>query len=240
MVDGRGCEGCDEKIVATSPQWCQIHSQRKILLSLVPWCLMRCLLAAAIVATLILPAIGHAQESQSSKPGDRLILSAGLGRIDCRCGITGGELRAEYSVTPPEHVVGLRVHLGTFWTPTQNYSRPSIQYGEGSTFEGVGQTALVDLGVTGSITPWPRGRVSPYAVAGVAVFQTWRQGSGYYRRSDGSVAEFVPPGSGTRGDIRAIVGAGLRVRAGGRLLQVEARELRGSFSAFSLGTTLHF
>jgi hypothetical protein len=201
---------------------------------------MRCLLPVTFVATLILPAVGHAQESHSSKPGDRLILSAGLGWTACRCQFTGGQVRAEYSLTPLERVVGLRVHLGTFWTPTQSYSRPSIQYGEGSTFEGVGQTALVDLGVTGSITPWPRGRVSPYAVAGVAVFQTWRQGSGYYRRSDGSVADFVPPGSGTRGDIRAIVGAGLRVRVGGRLLQLEARELRGSFSAFSLGTTLHF
>src|SRR2546423_3745128 len=180
---------------------------------------MRCLLPVTFVATLILPAVGHAQESHSSKPGDRLILSAGLGWTACRCQFTGGQLRAEYSLTPLERVVGLPVHLGTFWTPTQSYSRPSILYGEGSSFEGVGQTALVDLGVTGSITPWPRGRVSPYAVAGVAVFQTWRQGSGYYRRSDGSVVEFVPPGSGTRGDIRAARGPGaarliLRVQLG--------------------------
>ena len=173
-------------------------------------------------------------------PGERLFLSAGLGWTACHCRFTGGQLRAEYSLTPIERVVGLRVHLGTFWTPTQSYSRPSILYGEGSSFEGVGQTALVDLGVTGSITPWPRGRVSPYAVAGVAVLQTWRQGSGYYRHGDGSVAEFVPPGSGTHGDIRAIVGAGLRVRVGGRLLQLEARELRGSLSVVSLGTALHF
>src|SRR5437773_265402 len=104
---------------------------------------MRCLLAVTFVATLILPAVGHAQEPQPSKPDDRLILSAGLGRIDCR-------------------------------------------------------------------------------------------------RGDGSVAEFVPPGSGTHGDIRAIVGAGLRVRVGGRLLQLEARELRGSLSVVSLGTAPHF
>ena len=198
------------------------------------------LLAAAVVATLVLPVVGHAQEPQSSKSGNRLILSAGVGWSGSCCQFTGGQVRAEYSLTPVERVVGLRVHLGTFWTPTQSYSVPSFLYGEGSTFEGVGQAAIVDLGVTGSITPWPRGRVSPYVVAGVAVFQTWRQGSGYYRRGDGSVAEFVPPGSGTHGDIRAIVGAGLRVRVGGRLLQLEARELRGSLSAFSLGTALHF
>src|SRR5207247_6342489 len=122
------------------------------------------------------------------KPDDRLILSAGLGRIDCRCGITGGQLRAEYSLTPFERVVGLRVHLGTFWTPTQSYSRPSILYGEGSSFEGVGQTALLDLGVTGSITPWPRGRVWCYVLTGVGVFQNWNYGSGYYRRADGTPA----------------------------------------------------
>src|SRR6266513_391693 len=161
------------------------------------------LLAAVVGATLVLPVVGHAQEPQSSKSGNRLILSAGLGWSGSCCQFTGGQVRAEYSLTPLERVVGLRVHLGTFWTPTQSFSRPSILYGDGSSFEGVGQTALVDLGFTGSITPWPRGRVSPYAVAGVAVFQTWRQGSGYYRRGDGSVTEFVPPGSGTHGDIRA-------------------------------------
>ena len=132
------------------------------------------------------------------------------------------------------------MHLGTFWTPTQSYSRPSIQYGEGSTFEEVGQTRLVDLGVTGSITPWPRGRVSPYAVAGVAALQTWSSGSGYYRRANGTVGSIMPPNFGTHGDIRAIVGAGLRVRVGGRLVQLEARELRGSLSAITPGTTLHF
>jgi len=201
---------------------------------------MRCLLAAAIVSTLILPVVGRAQESQPSTRGDRLFLSAGLGRIDCRCGITGGQLRAEYSLTPLERIVGLRVHLGAFWTPTQSYSVPSFLYGEGSTFEGVGQAARLDLGVTGSITPWPRGRVSPYVVAGVAALQNWNYGSGYYRRVDGTSAYSMPPRSVTRGDLSLVVGAGLRVRVGGRVLQLEARELRGSFSAFTLGTALHF
>jgi hypothetical protein len=201
---------------------------------------MRCLLAAAFVATLILPAVGRAQDPPSSNPGDRLILSVGPGWTACRCQFIGGQLRAEYSLTPLERVVGLRVHLGAFWTPTQSYSVPSILYGEGSTFEGVGQATLLDLGVTGSITPWPRGRVSPYVVAGVAALQNWKYGSGYYRRADGTPAFAMPPRSGTRGDVGVVVGAGLRVRVGGRLLQLEARELGGSLSAFSLGTALHF
>jgi len=201
---------------------------------------MRCLLAAASVATLILPAVARAQEPQPSKLGDRLILSAGLGWTPCHCQFTGGQLRAEYSLTPLERVVGLRVHLGAFWTPTQSYSVPSILYGEGSTFEGVGQATLLDLGVTGSITPWPRGRVSPYVVAGVAALQNWNYGSGYYRRADGTPAFSMPPSSRTRGDLGLVVGAGLRVRVGGRLLQFELRQLTGRLSTLGLGTVLHF
>jgi len=201
---------------------------------------MRCLLPVTFVATLIVPAVGHAQEPQPSKPGDRLILSAGLGWTACRCQFTGGQLRAEYSLTPVERVIGLRVHLGTFWTPTQCYSRPSILYGDGSSFEGVGQTALLDLGVTGSITPWPRGRVSPYVLAGVAAYQNWNYGSGYYRRADGTPAATIPPVSRTRGDFGLVVGAGLRARVGGRLVQLELRQLGHRLSTLGLGTTLHF
>ena len=106
--------------------------------------------------------------------------------------------------------------------------------------EGTGRSTTLDFGVTGSITPWPRGRVSPYIVAGLAALQAWTQGSGYYRNADGSpMAWFMAPGFGGH-NIRAIVGAGLRVRVSGRLVQLEARELRGSLSAVSLGTALRF
>ena len=200
---------------------------------------MRYLLAAAFVATLILPAVGRAQEPQSSTR-DRLFVSAGLGWSVCHCQFHGAQLRAEYSLTPAERVVGLRLDLGAFWTPAQRYSFPSILYGDGSSFEGVGQSTVLNLGVTSLITPWTRRRVSPYVVAGVAALQTWSSGSGYYRRANGTVGAIMAPNFGTHGDIRAIVGAGLRVRVGGRLLQLEARELRGSLSVVSLGTTLHF
>src|SRR5439155_26269147 len=77
---------------------------------------------------------------------------------------------------------------------------------------GSGTIQVLNLGVTSVITPWPRGRVSPYVVAGVAALQTWSSGSGYYRRANGTVGSIMPPNFGTHGDIRAIVGAGLRVR----------------------------
>jgi hypothetical protein len=196
-------------------------------------------LRCAFVATLILPAVGRAQEPQSSTR-DRLFVSAGLGWSVCHCQFHGAQLRAEYSLTPAERVVGLRMDLGAFWTPAQRYSFPSALYDQGATTEGVGQSTVLNLGVTSVITPWPRGRVSPYVVAGVAALQTWSSGSGYYRRANGTVGSIMPPNFGTHGDIRAIVGAGLRVRVGGRLVQLEARELRGSLSAITLGTTLHF
>ncbi len=136
-------------------------------------------------------------------------------------------------------MVGLRVQLGTFWAPTQRYSFPAL-FPYASFVEGVGRSTVLDFGVTGSITPWPRGLVSPYVVAGLAALQTWTHGSGYYRSADGTAAAWcMAPGFGGH-NIRAIVGAGLRVRVSGRLLQFEARELRGSLSAVSLGTALHF
>jgi hypothetical protein len=200
---------------------------------------MRCLVSAAFVSTLILPAIARAQEPQFSKPGDRLFLSAGPGRT-FGGQLTGLHVRAEYSLSPLERVVGARLHLGVFWTPTQGYSSPSALYGEGSTFEGFGQSAHLDLGITGSVTPWPRARVSPYVVVGVAALQQWRYGSGYYRRADGTMAASFPPRMIARGGFTAVVAAGLRLRVGGHLWLVEARQLPGVQSTFSLGTALRF
>lgn len=201
---------------------------------------MRWLASAVFAFTLILPADGHAQESQPSKRGDRLFLSAGPGTTFGPAGLTGLHFRADYHLIPLERVAGLRVHLGAFWTPTQSYSVPSILYGDGSTFEGTAQAAHLDFGVTGSVTPWPRGRVSPYIIAGVAALQRWSYGSGYHLRPDGTLGTYDPPRGGTRGGVALVVGAGLRVRAGGRLLQFEVRQLPGIQSTFGVGTALHF
>ena len=198
---------------------------------------MRPLASAVFVSTLIFHSVGYAQESQPVKRDDRLFLSAGLGSSLV---FTGLHLGAEYQLTPVERALGVRAHLGAFWTPTKMYSRPSALYGPGSSFEGSGQVMHVDLGVTGSITPWPRARVSPYVFGGIAALQRWTYGSGYYRRADGSAAEFRPPSAGTKGQFGLVVGAGLRVRAGGRLLLFEIRNLPGIQSTYNLGTALHF
>ena len=202
---------------------------------------MRALASAVVVCSLILPSLGHAQESQPVKRDHRLVFSAGFGRSAGAAQFKGLRLGAEYHVTPVERVFGLRAHLGAFWTPTQSFTVPSALYGLGSTFVGSGQVMNLDLGVTGSITPFPRGRVSPYVLGGLTALQRWQNAQwGYYRRADGSIAEIRPAGSGTTGQFGIVVGAGLRIRAGGRLLQFEIRQLPGVQSTYSVGTTLHF
>ena len=199
---------------------------------------MRALASAVVVCSLILHSIGHAQESQSAKRDDRLFLSAGFGSSGLFKGL---RLGAEYHVTPVERVFGLRAHLGAFWTPTQNFTVPSALYGPGSTFESSGQVMHLDLGVTGSITPWPHAPVSPYVFGGLSVLQRWQNAQGgYYRRADGSIAEVRPAGSRTAGEFGPVLGAGLRFRVGGRSLLFEIRSQSGVQSTYSVGTTLHF
>jgi len=200
---------------------------------------MRQVVSALVVSTLIFQAVANAQDSQPTTKRDaRLFLSAGYGSSGLLRGLRFG---AEYHFTPVERAFGLRAHLGAFWTPTQSFTAPSALYGPGTTFEGSAQVMHLDLGVTGSITPWPRSGVSPYVFGGLSILQRWQNTQGgYYRRADGSLAERRPASSGTMGQYGAVFGAGLRVRVGGRLLHFEIRKLPGVQLTFSVGTALHF
>ena len=202
---------------------------------------MRPLASAVLASTLILPSLGSAQESQPVKRDDRWFVSGGFGWSGGHKQFKGLHLGAEYHLTPVERVFGLRMHLGAFWTPTQYFHIPTLKYGPGSTFEGYSQVMHFDLGVTASLTPWPRARVSPYVFGGVAALQQWAHGTGsYYRRADGSVAEIRGPGATTSGEVGPVIGAGVRFRAGGRLLRFEIRKLPGIRSTYGVGTSLHF
>ena len=140
---------------------------------------MRPLSSALVVFTVILPSLGHAQES-------RLFLSFGMGSSGLNNSLTGLRLGAEYHFTPVERVLGVRAHLGAFWTPSQAFSRRSEFYEPGFTFEGFGQVAQLDVGVTASLTPWPRGRVSPYGILGLGAAQAWTSGWGVYYEANGN------------------------------------------------------
>ena len=154
---------------------------------------------------------------------------------------TGFHLRAEYAVVQQRRLE-LQVYAGGLWTPTQSYSTPSVLYGDGSRFVGTNQIMRLHVGMVGIIMPW-RGRISPYLVAGIAAVQSWSQGVGGYYNPDGSLAEPVPPGSETRGDVVSISGIGLRLRVGDRPIQLELRRYyggRGQMHDLTLGTALPF
>lgn len=130
---------------------------------------------------------------------------------------------------------------GGRWTPTHAFSSPTLLYGEGSTYQGWGQSADLTLGVAATVTPWPRAAFSPYLVTGVAAVQSWNHGHSYYQEADGSLATPLRPYSGTLGEFAPILGLGLRVRVGNRYLRLEARQWAGSLMReLTLGTALRF
>src|ERR1700741_3195800 len=66
----------------------------------------------------------------------------------------GVRLRAEYDLTKPSSVFGLRVEGGARWGPTQSYFYESGPRSQG----GVNQSSDLMLGLSGAISPFPRGR----------------------------------------------------------------------------------
>lgn len=152
--------------------------------------------------------------------------------------LTGLQFRGQYHLIP-DRWLGLRLEVGGRWTPTQSFSAPSILYGDGSRYEGTAQSAAVDLALAATLTPWPRGSVSPYLVTGIAAVQSWGSGRGYYKAPDGSLAQVAPPASSTRGEVTGIWGYGLRVRLGGHPVELEFRRAAG-WRSITLGTGLRF
>jgi hypothetical protein len=171
-----------------------------------------------------------AQESPKPAP---LVVAGGLYR---NLDLTGLQLRGEYSLTR-ERWIALRLDAGGHWTPSTSVSRLYI---DGSRYEGNAQSADLHLGLVASLSPLPRGRFSPYLVAGVAAVQRWNNGGGYYRYADGSPARFVPLQSWSTGEVLSVRGIGVRLRLGSRPLHLEYRQYGARSSAYTLGTTLRF
>lgn len=205
---------------------------------------MRSNIAAAVGLVVFLPVVGQAQEVSSPRLGDRLSFNAGVTRtyVSGTPGdwLRGFHLRAEYHLVAPERVLGLSVNLGGFWTLNQRYSGPTIVYGDGTTFEFDARTLGLELGVTGSVTPWPRGPVSPYVLLGMSRWQEWSHGGGYYGRPDSTATGFVPRFENSYGTFAAVTGVGLQVRIGGRLVQFEYRQVAGRQDMLGVGTALRF
>jgi hypothetical protein len=147
----------------------------------------------------------------------------------------GIRLRAEYDLTRPSSVFGLRLEGGARWGPTQSYFSESGSRSVG----GVDQMTDIMLGFSGAISPFPRGRLSPYVTMGVFGRQTWDRGSFFLRDTTAALSWNRPYSSDTRGDIIATVGLGLRARLGGRSFQLEIRRIHSN-NGLTFGTRLPF
>jgi hypothetical protein len=132
----------------------------------------------------------------------------------------------------------LRAEAGFRWTPTAYISTTTIAFGA-SRFEGTQQSADVTLGLTGLVTPWPRGRVTPYVLGGALAVQEWNRGMGAFLSSTGEVVHTFPPGSGSYGTIAAVGGLGLRATLLGHALQLEGRHYHNT-TTVTLGADLRF
>src|SRR5439155_24981467 len=99
--------------------------------------------------------------------------------------------------------------------------------------------AGVRLGVPATLSPWPRGSLSPYLLTGGAAVQRWSSGGGSDTSPGGSVAQRVPERAVTRGSFAFSTGLGLRVRFGGRLVQLEFRR-DAWMRDLTLGSALRF
>jgi hypothetical protein len=143
----------------------------------------------------------------------------------------GARFRAEYDLTPPSSVFGLRLEGGARWNPTQSYL-----FSDGiGTLSGTDQQFDLMLGFNASLAPIP-GPLSPYASFGTLARQQWTQGSRTL-----SVDE--PMTRSMRWyphlDIVGSLGVGLRGRLFSRSFQVEYRRLY-DHNGLTFGTRLPF
>jgi hypothetical protein len=157
--------------------------------------------------------------------------------------LTGLHLRGQYELVPGRWF-GLRVEAGGRWTPNQYYSRPAID-GIAPGLEAWTQEADVHLGLSATLAAPLPGPVAPYLVIGAAAVQRWV--SGTYLLSTYPGGGLGPSllwqkSSSTSGVFAPIGGVGMRVRLGGRPVQVEARVCPnlGHMYEVTIGTVLRF
>ena len=149
----------------------------------------------------------------------------------------GGRVRGEYDLIRPTKPFRLRMEFGGYWEPSQTYS---ASYLDGSSVGGWKQSMDLTFGLSGAITPFPRGRVSPYVTVGVLARQSWKNGSIFFLPA-GSGTSSVHALSGTAGEIVFPVGLGFRARIAGRMFQAEMRRFQGEHTtALMIGTGLPF
>ncbi len=146
----------------------------------------------------------------------------------------GMRLRAEYDLIKPPSVFGLRLEGGARWGPNQHFFSESSSRTE----FGAEQQMDLMLGFTGSLSPLPRARFSPYVAMGIFGRQMWRRGSRFTQDSVFGTTN-DPYFLLTRREIIGTLGLGLRARISGRSFQLELREIYNHYG-LSFGTRLPF
>ena len=146
----------------------------------------------------------------------------------------GVRLRAEYDLTKPTSIFGLRLEGGGRWGPTQGYFYESGPFSVG----GSEQRMDLMLGLSGGLSPFPRARFSPYVTMGIFGRQKWMQGSSFIYDSTTLVWR-DPYSSHTNGDIIGTLGVGVRARLAGRSFQLELRRIY-DHNGLTFGTRLPF
>jgi hypothetical protein len=147
----------------------------------------------------------------------------------------GGRLRAEYDVIKPDRPLRLRLEVGGYWEPTQNYFGSYVLIENGS-YMGSRQAVDVGFGVSASFTPLPRARFAPHVSIGVLARQVWAHGWNSITTPDTNTSRTY---SGSYGQMIVPMGFGVRTRLGAHLLQVEMRRVEQR-TALLLGTNLPF
>lgn len=145
----------------------------------------------------------------------------------------GVRFRAEYDLTPPNSVFGVRLEGGARWSPTQSYFFSEGIGADQFIWAGTKQQFDVMLGFNTSLSPLPRAPVAPYFSFGIFHRQVWTYGSETFGSST-----FRWSGS-TYGGIIGSLGLGLRARVGGRAYQLELRRLY-DHNSLTFGTRLPF
>jgi hypothetical protein len=147
----------------------------------------------------------------------------------------GMRLRAEYDLTRPNSVFGLRLEGGARWSPTQGYF-----YSDNvATWSGIEQRSDLMLGLSGSLSPLPRARIAPYATMGVFARQLWIHGSSHLSFQPGPFPSNSAVATRSSGDIIASLGVGLRGQVAGHSFQLEIRRLYRE-NGLTFGTRLPF
>jgi len=147
----------------------------------------------------------------------------------------GLRLRAEYDLTKPNSIFGLRFEGAARWSPTQSYF-----YSENlATWSGTEQRNDLMFGLSTSLSPLAHASpIAPYVTFGVYARQLWQNGSSSFA-FQGSPVWGSPPGTRARGDIIATLGVGLRARVAGRMFQVELRGIHDQYG-LTFGSRLPF